>query len=614
MVPCDDTRKADLPQPETGHSANGPSDAPLPRSGYRFLESPVAGVAARADATRQSEPQRAGADNWLDELDVSRLNQLLFKLIPVKRRRNPSHPHHRLAIVTFLLSAYRGLGNDGETVQLFPLLDQMSSELELAKAFGFPNGVPSERWVVLVHRKLVDNWDKLQAVLPWRVCKPARVLDMHSDRSSLIARIKKLKTYRLESAVERMFPRASKGPDPDDRLPVVLALLASYDPDIKGVANMTALVETLREDASLREICGFTDLLPSRPTFVRTLKVLEQDGNWQILQEMKHQAVDDRSSRDQEFGRFVAVDSTVVPAYCNPNRKTKRFRAYGCDPATCQWCRKCRNDPKRCACARSDPEASWVKKYDARAPKGYIWVWGYKYHRLVDVETGDEIVGILTNGRSGDSPILRELFLLAEARFPWFAPELLLADRGYDSRKNVKFLNARGVDTVIPKRELPAGHFHHKVYQYQGVPTCEHGNLMQYVRTDVLTENYVYVRATECDGLEDCLRHGANPPAVGYSVRGNEVWVDPKTDPWVFGYPFRHGSEEYDILYLYRLAVERSFGEMKDPGRLAEFRFRGEARVRLHSTMCSLMEQIAMVVALDRQDEARQVVALALAA
>ena len=98
-------------------------------------------------------------------------------------------------------------------------------------------------------------------------------------------------------------------------------------------------------------------------------------------------------------------------------------------------------------------------------------------------------------------------------------------------------------------------------------PTCEHGNLMQYVRTDVLTENYVYVRAQECDGLADCLRRGANPPPLGYSVHGNEVWIDPKTDPWVFGYPYRHGSEEFGILYLYRLVVERSFGEMKKPGR-----------------------------------------------
>ena len=132
----------------------------------------------------------------------------LLKLIPVKRRRDPSIPQHRLAVVLLLLSAYRELGNDGETVQLFPLLDQLGSEPELAVAFGFPNGVPSERWVVLAHRKLVDNWDRLQAVLPWRVFKPARVLDMHSDRSGLIGRIEKLKAYGLEHAVERMFPRA----------------------------------------------------------------------------------------------------------------------------------------------------------------------------------------------------------------------------------------------------------------------------------------------------------------------------------------------------------------------------------------------------------------------
>ncbi len=545
---------------------------------------------------------------------MTRLNQFLFKLLPVKRRRDPSSPHYRLTLVTFLLSEYRKLEDDGETLQLFPLLDQLRSEPELAEAFGFAKGVPPERWVVLTHRKLVDHWSALCAVLPWLVCKPARVLDMHSDRSGLIARVKKLKAYGLEDAVQRMFRGAGKGPELYDRLPMVTVLLASYDPDIKGVANMTALVDTLREDASLREICGFTDLVPSRPTFVRTLEVMEQAGIWQILEEIKHQAVDERQSRDPKFARCVAVDSTVIPAYCNPNRKTVRYRAEGCDPETCEWCRKCRGDPKRCACACSDPEASWIKKYDARAPKGYIWVWGYKYHMLVDVETGDEIVGILTNGRTGDSPMLRALIRQAEARFPWFAPELLLADRGYDSRKNVEFLNARGIHTVIPKRELGKGRFHHKVYNHQGVPTCKHGNLMQYVRTDVLTESYVYVRAEECDGLEDCLRREADPLPVAYSVHGNEVWVDPRMDPWVFGYPYRHGSEEFDTLYLYRLAVERTFGDMKKPGRLTQFQFRGEARVRLHSIMCTVMEQIAIVVALDQRDEARQVAQLALAA
>ena len=564
----------------------------------------------------QIEPQEPKVDDRLDGLDVARLNQLLFKLIRVKRRRDPSLPHHRLVVVKFLLLAYRDVQSDGETVQLHPLLDQLAAEPGLAAAFGFANGAPSERWLVLVHRRLVDNWETLQSVLPWNVCKPSRILDMHSDRSGLIARLKKLKAYGLESVVERIFPRAGKGPEQYDRLPIALALLASYDPDVKGLVNMTALVDALREDSSLRELCGFTDLVPSRPTFIRTLAVMEQDGNWQQLKAIKHRAINDRQARNANFGRWVVLDSTVIPAYCNPNRRTAKFRAEGCDPATCEWCRNCRGNADRCACARSDPEASWIKKYDARASKGYIWVWGYKYHMLVDGESGDEIVGILTNGRTGDSPLLRKLFELAEARFPWFSPELVLADRGYDGRVNTGFLGKRGTDAVIPKKQLGKGRFHHGIYDYQGRPTCDHGNLMQYVRTDVLTENYVYVRAQECDGLADCLRRGANPPPLGYSVHGNEVWIDPKTDPWVFGYPYRHGSEEFGILYLYlyRLVVERSFGEMKKPGRLTQFQFRGEERVRLHVMMCSLMEQIEIVVALDQRDEARQVAVLALAA
>ena len=73
-------------------------------------------------------------------MDLARLNQLLFNLLPVKRRRDPALLHHRLAMVKFLLSAYRKLENDGDAVQLHPLLDQLASEPDLAASFGFANG------------------------------------------------------------------------------------------------------------------------------------------------------------------------------------------------------------------------------------------------------------------------------------------------------------------------------------------------------------------------------------------------------------------------------------------------------------------------------------------
>ena len=566
------------------------------------------------DKTPQCEPQEPKVDDRLDGLDVVRLNQFLFKLFPVKRRRDPALPHHRLVMVKFLLLAYRSLQNDGETVSLYPLLDQLASEPGLAAAFGFWNGVPSERWLVLVHRRLVDNWAALQSVLPCDVAKPARILEMCPDRSGLIARIQKLKHYGLEPLVKRMFARNSKGPEPFDRLPVVLALLASYDRDVRVATNLTALVDELREDESLRRICGFTDLLPSRTTFIRALEVMEYDDNYPELEKIINRAINDRKVREPEFGHWCAVDSTVLRAYCNPNRKTARFRAEGCDPATCKLCRNCRGDPGRCACARSDPEASWAKKHDARAASGYIWVCGYKYHMLVDGESGDVIAAKLTTGSVGDGPVLRELFQIAETEFHWFSPELALTDRGYDSRSNVRFLGERGTDAGIPKKELGKGRFHHGIYDHHGVPTCEHGNLMQYVRTDALTESYVYVRAEECADLGDCLRRGANPQPVGYSVHGEEVWVDPKTDPWVFGYPYRHGSPEFNIVYPNRLVVERTIGGLKAPGRLSQFQYRGERRVRLHVTMCRLMKQVATMVDLDRRDEAKRITTLALAA
>ena len=122
------------------------------------------------------------------------------------------------------------------------------------------------------------------------------------------------------------------------------------------------------------------------------------------------------------------------------------------------------------------------------------------------------------------------------------------------------------------------------------------------------------MRSEECDGLEECLRHEAKVLPTGYSVHGTEVWVDPKADPWVFGYPYRYASSDFDVLYLHRLVVERTIGDMKESGRLSRFRFRGLRRVRLHTVMHTLMEQSAIMVALERLDEAKRVTVLAVAA
>ena len=55
-----------------------------------------------------------------------------------------------------------------------------------------------------------------------------------------------------------------------------------------------------------------------------------------------------------------AIDSTGVPAYCNPqNEKTR------------------------------DQEAAWGKVHDPRSkePDGMVWIYGWKFHAVVDVPT-----------------------------------------------------------------------------------------------------------------------------------------------------------------------------------------------------------------------------------
>lgn len=72
---------------------------------------------------------------------------------------------------------------------------------------------------------------------------------------------------------------------------------------------------------------------------------------------------------------------------------------------------------------------------------------------------------------------------------------------------------------------------------------------------------------------------------------GCEVWLDPLVDPWLYGYPWRRGSEEWIELYNHRGAIERLFSEWKEVCRLNGHKHRGLARVRLHVILQALVYQ-----------------------
>jgi IS5 family transposase len=196
------------------------------------------------------------------------------------------------------------------------------------------------------------------------------------------------------------------------------AYLASF---VLNMPSTNALIRRLEEDAGLRALCGF-DELPSRWTFGRFIvrlgahvDLVEQvfNGLTQEVRQHLHGA----------FGDTMAIDSSVIRTYSNPDRKRV-----------------------------SDPEASWtVKEHDGQGRAK--WYFGYKLHISVDADTELPVAAIITTAKTHDTTQL--LPLLAKARQDsGLTPRWVLADAGYDSNANVEGVAHEYAARPIIKRRV----------------------------------------------------------------------------------------------------------------------------------------------------------------
>ena len=145
------------------------------------------------------------------------------------------------------------------------------------------------------------------------------------------------------------------------------AVLLSY---ILNIPSTSALIRRLQEEPRLRRICGFK-ALPQRSTFSRFFSRVSL--HLDLVQLATTTATDRLRDYLPNLGDKVAVDSTVVSSYSNPNRHPI-----------------------------SDPEASWTAKTSTRpgAKNGTEWSFGYKLHVAADAEHGIPLFwGIVNDGQ-----------------------------------------------------------------------------------------------------------------------------------------------------------------------------------------------------------------------
>ena len=140
----------------------------------------------------------------------------------------------------------------------------------------------------------------------------------------------------------------------------------------------------------------------------------------------------------------LSIDSTVVRIHSNSNR----------EPV-------------------SNPEATWTKKHSASSKDGEDeWHFGYKLHAVVDSTHGLPITGFATTASRSDFHELPTLLEQARVTHDWFAPSHVIADKGYDSMANHRYVLEGGSIPIIAIRDMPKGKLREGIYTNDGTPTC----------------------------------------------------------------------------------------------------------------------------------------------
>jgi len=323
-------------------------------------------------------------------------------------------------------------------------------------------------------------------------------------------------------------------------------MLASYYLNLESIAH---IVRRLQEDTILTVTCGFDPRdIPHRSTFSRFKKKLSEN------QDLVDQCLDYMTSELKSlllgFGEVVAVDSTPVRSHSNPG---KRYI--------------------------SDLEAGWIAKGGANKHKD--WRFGYRFHMVVDAATELPISKELTLSKVQDMQEILPLLRETKKRLPWFAPDVVLADKGYDSGDNcygiVKEFDASPVIPLSPKTKEPPP----EITGSPAAPYCP-ARLPLIYRSWDKNKGIQYacpakVGRVVCPLAQEC----------GLKM----VWVRPVHDYRRFGYRIKRGTKEWEEQYRKRGSIERAYSRLKQTRRLEGHCFRGFESINTHATLSVLVMQ-----------------------
>ena len=324
------------------------------------------------------------------------------------------------------------------------------------------------------------------------------------------------------------------------------------------IANTSALIRRLQDDAELRLLCGLP-CTPSQPTFSRFIARLTKHAD--LILAAINRITAEFYERLPSFGERVAIDSTIIDAY------ESRFRKDG-----------------------SDTDASWTAKGGPRGKPEYHF--GYKHHLMSCAKYGLPIAAHTTTGGTYDGHILPLLLEQAAAAHSEFAPKVVSADRGYDSAAVHEAIAEYDAAAIIPLRAKSA-HTPPDIYDKFHSLTCIGGKPMKRIKADPAKGTLYRCPSEGC--------HLAERKGVLYCQ--DEHWEKGSDNLRLFPKIARK-TPEWEAHYKERQSVERVFKSLKQSRRLGEPYLMGLPKVTLHCLMSTLAYSASALARLKAGDVA----------
>ena len=256
------------------------------------------------------------------------------------------------------------------------------------------------------------------------------------------------------------------------------------------------------------------------------------------------------------LGEYIAIDSTDIEAYGNPNRK---------EPA--------------------DQDAAWGHRTpkNKSSAKNKELFYGYKNHEAGDAYYGLPLGGITLPAKAGDGPQLPQVLAEVQRLHPWLQPRYGIADKAYAGQKRLQHLVNRGIIPVVavprPREDETGQRLYDGIYTADGRPTCIGSQPMEYLMSDPEKGHLFRCPDGGCplQGKVDWSRYC-----------DDEVWEKPEGKLLRIIGILPRCTNQWKRIYRMRTAIERYFRSAKHSRLLDQHQHLGLSKVSLHVKIARL--------------------------